>query len=301
MAKTLYIVDDKVFTDLPKDVRTAALDETKKLLKFIPKFDVKTFQSAQFPAALDFTDAVFRLGEDSGALSGFFNTTSNQQWKNTLDSIKQHNISISSSIQGAHAPSTPDRIGVGFMKKEVIQAGTARLGITITGGMASLEDVKLEVVKWLAHGRTEADIKQFQQHELRRFPDKYPGSTQDAIDKADLKQYDFMKQPLKNWPQNVKFRANPQKPETMVNVQTKVGVFLARALVHEVRHQYAGDSHAKAALGSDAPDISDDANYGDFSVDDKGNINNKITAFELKQKNATIRIETNAQGQTFPF
>jgi hypothetical protein len=290
MPRTLFIVEDKVFTDLPQSIRTAALDEAKRIFKFIPNFQVVTSQQGQFPPALDFTDSVFRVGKDGDDLAAFMNVTSNQQWKNILASIKQKGINVKASSLSIHTPSTPERFGVGFMWKEVIPVGNAKLAITETGGLASLEDVQQEVVKFLAHDREKNDIQQSmkdgkRKDEKKMYASHYHGGRQEAEDLADLKQYDLLNQSLKNWP---------------VDVQKKVGVALGRVLAHEVRHQYVDDPvHAKSGLGADSPAIMDDKNYGDF--DDQPDILNKLRDLERKQQNATVQIETIPKGEPFPF
>jgi hypothetical protein len=283
MAYTLFIVEDKFFTDLPQSVRDDLLDETKRLFKFIPKFHVVTRQPAQFPAALDFTDSVFRLGEDDDAVTAFSNDSPHQQWKNIRDSITQRGIRVQLNI--SHATAKPEVIGVAIMWKDVITAGGDRLAITMTGGTASLKAVELEVVQALAHGREKHEILEYQKKRQRKDPDVYHGSKKEAEDTADLRLYDLLDKPLKDWPPVC---------------QKYASLALARALAHEVRHQYVGP-HATAGLGSDAPAIWGDKNYEDFSDADKGDIHNAITQLERKQTAATIQIETFAKGQTFPF
>jgi hypothetical protein len=288
LPKTLYIVEDDVLTGLPELVRNTALAETSKVLTFIPNFQVKKLQPSQFPAALDFTDSVVRLGADDADVQAYFNAKSNQQQKNVKASATQKGIKVTSSLLGTYTPGTPDTIGVGFMWKEVKPAGDdKKLAITQTGGIVSLKSIQEVVVQSRAHGREKSEILQSQKDEQRRLGDKYHGSAKEKQNDEDLKQYDLLNKPLKDWPDDV---------------QKKVGVVLGRALAHEARHQYFGPEHAKTGgIGADAPDLPDDKNYGSFSDDDKKEINNKIAALEQNQSTATVQIETNPKGEPFPF
>jgi hypothetical protein len=284
MARTLYIVDETDFTNLPKTIRDTTLAETTKLLTFIQKYQVKPLKPDQFPAALDFTDSVFRLGADEAAIAVYTNSSSHQQWKNAVESIKKQGIKIQSGPDN-HVATVPDQLGKAFMSKEVVTAGSVTLAVTITGGTGSLKDVQLEVVQFLAGGDTLQEIDTKIRAAQRKFKEKYEGSLTEKELTAFKQKYDLMKQALKDWPQDL---------------QIKVGVVLARVIAHEARHQYVGAGHATAALGAVSADIIDDKNYGDFSKEDKGDITNALTKLEQNQKGATL-IETNVKGQTFPF
>jgi hypothetical protein len=285
MPRTLFVVEDKAFTDLPKSVQAVVLDETTKLLKFVPKFQVVTKQPNQFPAALDFSDSVVRFGDDVD-LGAFRDFSSHQQFVNILVSVKQKGFNVESAGIRQHTPPTLERIGVGWMSKEVKPIAGRKLAVTMMGGMVSVQAVQRDVVEFLAHGRKEDEIIDYQKTRLRKDPDVYRGSKKAAEDNADLKQYDLLKKALKDWPPDA---------------QKKVGLILARAAAHEARHEYTGAGHAKTSLGANSPDLTDDKNYADFSGDDKTDILNKIAALEKDQGTATIQLETIPKGQPFPF
>lgn len=285
MAHMVFIVEDKVFAGLPKVVRDAALAETKKLLGFNRKFQVLTRAPNQFPATLDFTDAVFKLVETENDVADFMNESFRQQRKNVEHSIRQNGIRIVASPIGRF-PGTPDRIGVGFMQKEVLTAGAARLAMTVTFGTASLTSVQSELVLELADGKGKDEILKDRDAAIKKKGlGGYFGKHQALIDTRRLMVHELMDKSLASWP---------------VDEQKKLGVALARVIAHEVRHQYI-QGHSSDGLGADSPRIWGDKNFEQFSASDQSDIIKALVQLETEQRRATIHLETLPQGQPFPF
>lgn len=286
MANTLLIVEDKIFVDLPPSVRNNALVETKRLFAFIPRFQVVTRQPTQFPAAVDFTDSIIKFVETDDEVSAVFNQSFRQQLSNIRHSIKQNGFNPPTNMV-QRFPATPERGGVGFQQKEIVQAGQTRLAMTVTGGIVSLETAKSEVVEAFAGGRTKKEILDNQDKAIKKKGlAGYFGKHQSLVDTRGLFSYDLLDKNLTDWPKDY---------------QDAVGVALGRLTAHEARHQYVLPHFNGGGLGASEAAIWGDKNFEQFDRQDQGGILAEIQRLQKEQRRANIHLETLPKGQPFPF
>lgn len=286
MANTLFIVEDKIFVDLPPSIRNNALVETKRLFAFISKFQVVTRQPAQFPAAIDFTDSIIKLVDTDDEVSPVHNQSVRQQLSNIRHSIKQNGFNPPTNMM-QRFPATPERGGVGFQQKEIISAGPTKLAMTLTGGIVSLETVKAEVVEVFAGGRTKQEILADQDKAIKKKGlAGYYGKHQALVDTRGLFSYELLDKILTDWP---------------TDYQDAVGIALGRIIAHEARHQYILPHFSGGGLGASEAVIWGDKNFEQFDKQDQSDISIKIQQLQTEQRKASIQLETFPRGQPFPF
>lgn len=293
MARTLYIVEDAVYTDLPEDVRNKTMAEVPLLFDFIKKFTVVTKQPKQFPNRFDFTDSIVKIVETDAEVSAAQNTSIRQQKANIEHSVTENKMKVETGEE-KHYAGTPERGGVGFQVKTIIKVGKkTKLAMTLTGGVAAMEAVKAEVTDHFAGGRTRKEILDQQRKMINGTTsrkgmkaEKYHASEDGKRDKRHLAALDLMGVELKNWPKELK---------------EAVGIGLARLIAHEARHQYVAAHFDGGGLGASEADLYGDKNFETFDDEDKKEINTAITALERLQKTATIHLETIPKDKPFIF
>jgi hypothetical protein len=292
MARTLYVVEDSTFTNLPEDVRKKTMAELPKLLGFIKNFKVVSKQPAQFPSRFDFTDSIVKIVDTEGEVGAAQNQSIRQQLKNIEFSVTQNGAKLADSDPKHHA-ATPERGGVGFQVKQIINGGAKKMAMTLTGGIASLEFVKEEVVDHFAGGRTRKEIVERQRKMINGTanrkgmgPEKYHASDDGKLDKRHLAALDMLGVELKNWPKDF---------------QEAAGFGLARLIAHEARHQYVAPHFEGGGLGAGEADIFGDKNFEHFDTEDQKEINTTLTELERLQQTATVHLETIPKGKPFIF
>jgi hypothetical protein len=292
MAKTLYIVEDSAYTNLPEAVRKTAMAELPKLLGFIKNFKVVTKQPAQFSAQFDFTDSIVKVVDTEGEVGAVQNQSIRQQLKNIEFSITQNGAKLADS-DPKHFAATPERGGVGFQVKQIINGGAKKMAMALTGGIASVEFVKEEVVDHFAGGRTRKEILERQRKMIHGTAnrkgmgtEKYHNSDDGKLDKRHLAALGMLGVELKNWPKDY---------------QEAAGIGLARVIAHEARHQYVAPHFEGGGLGAGEADIYGDKNFEQFDNEDQKEINTTLAELERLQKTATVHLETIPKGKPFIF
>ena len=291
MANTLFIVEDDVLTSLPQPVRDTALAEAKKLFAFV-KLAVVTRVPGQFPTTLDFTDSIVKIVETNGEVGAVQNLAVRQQMANILHSIRQRGINVKSTGVTSRSAATPERGGVGFQMKEIITAGTARLAISLTGGVAALESIKEEVVEEFAGGRDLREIQKHRRDAIHGTARKkaqgltYFGTAQALTDERGLFSYELLTKDLARWPKYY---------------QEAVGTGLGRLIAHEARHQYVAPHFNGGGLGASEPVMWGDKNFAQFDKGDQSEIATMLRKLKAEQQKATILVETLPKDQPFPF
>lgn len=295
MANTLYIVEDIFFTELPEPVRKNAVAEAKKILAFIPKFDVKALSPLKFPAVFDFTDSVIRVVADDKAIGTFEVDSKAQQMKNIRFSLAARGYSLAPNTNPRSHSFVLERAGVGWMGKEVMsisrsvnnQSQTDKVAITQTGGAAAVLGAAPDVLKIFAHGRDKDYLLAIQKKYQQNHPGDYSKTQHYKDTTADLAVWALLDKPLRDWPRDV---------------QEALGKALGRIIAHEARHQYTGSGHADEGLGGESPELWGMAKHEQFSTDDQAEIGAAIRKLADDQKAATVPLaETNPKGQPFPF
>ena len=295
MAMTLHIVDDDYFSKLPEPIRTNAADEAKKILSFLPRFEVKVLGQLKFPVAMDFTDSVIRVVADDKAISVYQADSKEQQMKNIRHSLSARGYALAANTTPRNHSFVMERAGVGWMGKEVLglsrrvnnQTQTDRVAIAQTGGAAAVLGAAPDVVRAFAGNRDKDYIIQTQKTYQRNHPGDYTKTDHYKKTTADLATWALLDKPLKDWPKNM---------------QEALGKALGRIIAHEARHQYTGAGHADDGLGGDAPELWGVKSGEEFSQDDKDDIAAAIRKLAADQQTATVApAETNPQGQPFPY
>ena len=282
------IVEDDVLIGLPKIVRESALSETKQVFAFIPRFQVVTRPPAQFPTTFDFTDCVCKVCKDEEDVNANLNDSYRRQMANILFSIKQNHMRPASDPIGRFT-AVPEKGGTSFSTKEIKLVGRDKLAWVVMLGAASLEFAQQVIVtEELADGRDKQDILDDQRRAMQKGLERYSASAQSLRETRELAAYDLMNKSLAGWDHDI---------------QDHVGIVLGRIIAHEARHQYITpiEKHAATGLGADSPSLWGDKNFERFSGDDQRDLLTAIQRLEALQNTATIRLETNPNGQPFPF
>src|SRR5438270_8520170 len=100
MALTPVNIGCPLFKDPPEPVKKNALAETAKIFAYIPRFQVTLRQPLQFPAAIDFTDAVVRVVADEDGIAAFPSDAKQKQNNNILFSAKARGFAATNSPVG---------------------------------------------------------------------------------------------------------------------------------------------------------------------------------------------------------
>lgn len=290
MANTLFIVKDDVFKDLPSSLANAAVAEVNRLFKFLTRLNVSVTEPAGFPGRLDFTDSIVKIVNEDADVGAFQNDAFRIELDNVVFSAKQNGIKVTKPALG-HSPSTPDRGGVGFQQKEILDPTNLRLIMNITGGVASLQTAKEEVVEFATGGRTVADIEREKRERMEGKRGRpgvglaYYGTHQALIDTREEMTWELLNKGWGEWPQDL---------------QVNVAVALGRLIAHEARHQYLLP-HASAGLGSGAAVLFGQPSFADFEKSDQAAIAAQMNRLRQLQATGTTHLETLPRGQPFPF
>lgn len=294
MANTLFIVKDAAFKAMPSPVADGAVAEVRRIFGFLRTFTVSVQEPAAFPERLDFTDSIVKIVEADDAVSAAIDQARRAELDNVVASARKNGVNLTRPPE-SRSVFNPDRGGVAFQQKEVIDPSGLRLIMALTGGVASQEFAKEAVVEFATGGRSLQDVQDSQNKGAwgpsgRPKPGQAPNaryfaSHQSLRDIADEQTWGLMKKGLGDWPRNL---------------QDDVAVALGRSIAHEARHQYIGP-HAANGLGADAPIIFGDQNFQDFDASDRSDIFAKLTSLARQQAAGRTHLDTIARGRAFPF
>ena len=250
MARTLFIVKDRIYLNLNEIVRDLLLEELRKIFKFIVGFKIKPTVAADFPQALDLSDSVVRIVETKLDGSAFVNSAWRKQYHNVRKGIIKLGIEPPAYSPPRRFPAAPERYGSAFHAKQVVRAGQISLAIPYMAGWISLNAVKEDA----------SDLaKSIRPKETRKAP--------------------WSKKALTYW----------MSADSLLHTKDILeleGRLLARGIAHEARHEYVLE-HADTKLGSDSA-ITSDGNDTRFSSKDQKEISGAIARFEHLQKFATL-------------
>jgi hypothetical protein len=290
MANTLFIVKDDVFKDLPSAITDAAIAEVKRLYKFITRFTIAVTEQAGFPERLDFTDSIIKLVKEDAEVTAAQNDAFRIELDNVVFSIRQNGVNVARPPLN-HSAAPPDRGGVGFQQKEIVDPGNLRLIMTVTGGICSLEYAKEEVIQFATGGRTLQDIQDAVRKRIDGTP-RHPGqglgyyaTHQALIDTREEMTWELMNKGWSDWPQDL---------------QDNFALALGRLIAHEARHQYLSP-HASAGLGSDGAALFGQPSFENFEKSDQADITSALNDLRRRQAGGTTHLATLPKGQPFPF
>jgi hypothetical protein len=290
MAMTLLIVDDDVTKALGPTILDSMNKEIGSIYSFSAKFKVVMKKPADFPASIDFTEAIVKIVETDDEIGAVQNQAQQQQLKSIQVSLQQKNINIKTAAFMRTA-AKPERGGVGWQAKSLVAAGGKQVAITQTGGVASLEVVKEEVLKglapnnWTLDEAAEARTSAIARARVDRDEAAKIKAANEAYEKS-RSHWALQKVPFKDW----------SKP-----YQEAAGIALARLVAHEARHQYVIEHADEGGLGGESADLYGNAKTATFIKTDQKDILGALTKLEQDQKKADVLIETFPKGQPFAF
>jgi hypothetical protein len=285
MARKLFILDDGAFARMPRAIQDHTVAEARKLFDFT-FLSVARVPPAKLPAAIDFTDSIVKVVETDDEVSTMQNQANRGQIANIRHSVTQRRIGLTISA-AQRAPATPERGGVGFQWKTVEAVGTDRVLIALTGGVASLETARSDVLTAFAGGRSKQEIIADRQRAINTTGAARYFATADSLkDTAALTTWNLERKALTDWSQEK---------------QQAVGTALARLIAHEARHQYVLQHFSGGGLGADSAVLFGQKNFEQFDIADQHEIAATLDKFEIEQRRATVHLETFPAGQPSPW
>jgi hypothetical protein len=292
VALTLFIVRDEGFNDLPSDVAEGTLAELKRLFSFLHGFAISVVGPEGFPERLDFTDAVVKIVISDEEITAAQNQAFHLEWHNVVTSARRHGVKLIEPPHG-HVQTMPDRGGLSFMQKDIVDPANAKLILTITGGVASIETAKEEVIEFATEELTAADIQRSRKERIEGTPRKpgvgmfkYFASYQALTDSRQLATLDLLKRKgWGDWPQDLK---------------DKAALALGRLIAHEARHQYIAP-HSESGVGAESAPLIGQKNFESFEKGDQSAIAAKIADLKTKQRGGKVHLDIFPRGEIFPF
>jgi hypothetical protein len=215
-----------------------------------------------------------------------------QQSKIVAAGLKQHNVrlQIPNRVAG-----TPDRLGQGSQLKHVEPLPSGKkVALVLMAAEVSIPEVASSFAENLPVTKEQIDKR-------RDFDDGNGGT-----DMGKMARYFGSVRAL----QDTRYLLILENPTAIAewgsSDQQRVGVGLGRAMAHEVRHEIVTKPvHASTSLGASSPDVFDDKNYADFSVDDRKVIIATLNDLEASQQGAvvipTFPKSIRASQDSFPF
>lgn len=287
MAKTLFIVDDEDFQNLPAAAQKKLLSEVTNLFSFISGFTVKTLPPLQFKGTeIHFTDSVVELVGSVETVGGAATDIQKVETANVKYSIKDKRVNLTIDTTPPSFAGDPDRGGVGGHWKTVLPIGQQKVSIGMTYGVASLEFAEDAYLEVMLHGRKADDIRR-EQREKQRKDANWLKTKEGQQSTTDLVEAELLSRhkPLKEWP-------SAQWED--------IATVLARMVAHEARHQYV-EGHSRAGLGADSPRVWGDPNFEAFDGTDQANILRRIDDLTNKWNSADVHLETCPLDKASPF
>ncbi len=286
MARTLYIIDDKVIRGLGERILKAMQKELNDIFSFVTNFSITMVTPTKLPATIDFTDSILIVVPHDDDVAPTKSTAEQQQVRSIKASILQRHLNIQLA-QVTRTAQQPDLGGVGWQGKEILQNAI----VCKTGGIASCQYVKEAVLKQFAPDQLSLDdAKQ------RRDKAKIIAATAHGDEKFKKEQRadEYYAKVEEHWKlTNAAFASWPK------DMQEAFGNGLARLIAHEARHQYVVEHFSAGGLGGESAELFGVPSSERFLKDDQTDINASLTQFESDQSKATIHLETFPNGQPF--
>jgi len=274
--RTLYVIHNDVWNELPPAVRASAEQELKSLFAFVgassseKPFSIKVVTAAQLPEQFDFSESVVSVirGDTDSYVKDAF-ARQNEQIRSWL---AQQKVQMPQAESGGKAPFNPERIGTGGGSRSLRTDQGKTYALLVIAGAVNINEV------------------------IDSFFDNIEGLLEDQLTTLPKKGRDPTK-----WPQTVKSKGGT----TSWQPQVMLGVALGRAIAHEARHEYIGAAHAETGLGQDSPFIIGEKTTAQFSKEDQKAILDQIHKLETTQGKATV-VPTFPQSmrkkpEQFPF
>jgi hypothetical protein len=278
--RTIFVVQNDVWTSLPAEVRTAAEQELNKQFAFVGQasgekaFTIKVLTPAQLPEQFDFSEAVVSVihGDPQKYVDAAV-AAQRDQIRRFLDS--QH---VTPPATGHSQPtgSDPFRMGVGLGNKTVFTANGQAFALPVMAGAVNFDDV------------------------LDSFFDNIDSNLAGQLEKVPGHGRDLSK-----WPKTIMSKKGTTS-WARADVLAMVGGALGRVIAHEARHEYITE-HAKAGLGGEGENtpIIGESHSLEFSKEDQKAILDRLHKLETQQGHArvvpTFPQDIRSDPDAFPF
>jgi hypothetical protein len=274
--RTLYVVQNDVWSVLPAKVRTSAIKELDRLFAFVGKvegekaFSIKVMAAQQLPEQFDFSESVVSVIE--GDPKAYIDQAFELQQKQIETWLKSQKVQPPTTSKSGFAPGKPETLGRGGGSRTIVTDKKQTYALPVMAGAVNKGEV------------------------IDAFFDNI-----DALLEAQLKKLPGKGRDPNKWPSKV----TSNDGEIIWDALELLGTAFGRALAHEARHEYVGGGHAESGLGEESPIILDEKNSENFSEDDQKAILKKIQDLEKKQGNAitvpTFPKDIRSQKDLFPF
>lgn len=272
LSRTLYVVNNDVWQQLPSAVRISAEQELGRLFTFVGKasgekpFSVKIVTAAQLPEQFDFSESVVSVIH--GDPDTYVKEALDRQRAQAAAFLKQRNVSMPTPPTEGKSATTPEKIGSGGTGRSV----TKSFAIPIMAGAVSIEEV------------------------VSTFLDNVDSNLAGQMEKLPERG----RNPAK-WPPIVKSK----RGTTSYQPLEMFGAALGRAIAHEARHEYMGATHSKTGLGQESAIVFGEKNSANFSEADQKAMLEQLRKLETQQGKATVvpTFPTSARSkpELFPF
>lgn len=274
--RTLYVVQNDVWNDLPEKVRTSAVKELERLFAFVGKvkgenpFTIKVMSAQQLPEQFDFSESVVSVidGDPKAYVDQAFDLQKSQikKW------LEKQKVQVPEESTRKFDPGKPETLGRGGASKTTLKDKKQVYAMPVMAGAVSLPEI------------------------LEAFFD----NIDDLLEKQFIRLGIDKKNP-KKWPSKISTMDGKMSWDAL----EMLGVAVGRAIAHEARHEYIGGGHAEKGLGADSPIILGEKNSENFSDKDQKEFLKKIQELEKQQGNATIvptfPQENRSKKELFPF
>lgn len=280
--RTIYVVKDEVFMNIPNDVRKAALEELENAFAFVGTATKKralrtvALEPAKFPEAVTLSDGVVRIVANELDIQASVNNAIRIQVANVKRELTEQGEKAELPLK--RTALKPDLGGLAQNGKQVL-SGKKRYALPIMASAVALESA-------ISDALDEIGSKIHLQKVLERRANASPRywASRRALEETEV----------------MMALENPTNPAKWSNGQRQLlGVALGRTMAHEVRHLYV-IPHAATGLGADSPLILSDR-YARFSATDRTTIVRALQKLEQQQARSTlVRTFPNHVGN-FPF
>ena len=258
MSRTLYVIHNDIWNELPPTVRANAEQELKSLFAFVgassseKPFSIKVVTAAELPEQFEFSESIVSVirGDPDSYIKEAF-ARQNEQIRSWL---AQQKVQMQQAKSEGKAFVTPERIGAGGGSRTLTSGQGKTYALLVAAAAVDIDEV------------------------IDSFFDNIEPLLADQLTTLPKRGRDPTK-----WPQTVKSKGGTTswQPEELL------GVALGRAIAHEARHEYIG-AHAETGLGQDSPFIIGEKTTAQFSKKDQKEILDQIRKLEKIQGKATV-------------
>jgi hypothetical protein len=274
--RTLYVVQNDVWSGLPAKVQSSAVKELERLFSFVGKakgekaFSIKVMTAQQLPEQFDFSESVVSVID--GDPKAYVDQAFELQQKQIETWLKTQKVQPPATSKSGFAPGKPETLGRGGASKTILKDKKQVYAMPVMAGAVCLPEI------------------------LEAFFD----NIDDLLEKQFIRLGIDKKNP-KKWPSKISTKEGKMSWDAL----EMLGVAVGRAIAHEGRHEYIGGGHADAGLGADSPIILGEKNSENFSEKDQKEFLKTIQDLEKQQGKATIvptfPQENRSKKELFPF